>query len=182
MLIQLHAFASQRRSWLILALGAFSLEIMALIFQYGMDLKPCVYCIYVRLAFFALMLVALIVAIAPEKNWLRKLGFLGWSATSLWALSLNLTLHAKQIEPPSLFGSTCDAIPNFPSWAPLHEWLPGVFMPTGDCGDSPWSWLGLSMAQWLVGVSSLLLLIAAIFWLADLYRPKKKECCGGGCH
>ncbi|TKB50229.1 disulfide bond formation protein DsbB [Ferrimonas sediminicola] len=183
MLNQARQFTCERRSWLLLAASALLLELIALVFQYGMDLKPCVYCIYVRLAVFSLLAVALITAIRPGYKPLRTFGFLGWAGASAWALSLNLSLHAKQTAPPTLFGSTCDAIPNFPAWAPLHEWLPSVFMPTGDCSDSPWSFLGLSMAQWLIGLFVAHLLLCLLFWLTTLTEKRSGgECCGGSCH
>ncbi|SDJ75873.1 Thiol:disulfide interchange protein DsbB [Ferrimonas sediminum] len=183
MLTQAQQFTTQRRSWLLLAGSALLLELIALFFQHILELKPCVYCIYVRIAVLALMAVSLITAIAPTSLWMRRFGFLGWAGASAWALSLNLTLHAKQTAPPTLFGSTCDAIPNFPAWAPLHEWLPSLFMPTGDCSDSPWSFLGFSMAQWLIAVFSVHLLLCLLFWLSSLKKSaSNSECCGGGCH
>ena len=44
-----------RGAWLLMALTAFALEMVALWFQHVMGLKPCVLCIYERCALFGIM-------------------------------------------------------------------------------------------------------------------------------
>ena len=49
----LHFFKTlsvQRSGWLLLLISALALEGTALYFQYGMDLQPCIMCIYERVA------------------------------------------------------------------------------------------------------------------------------------
>lgn len=55
-----------RGAWLLLALTAFALEMVALWFQHVMLLKPCVLCIYERCALFGVMGAGLVGAIAPK--------------------------------------------------------------------------------------------------------------------
>lgn len=55
-----------RGAWLLLALTAFALELVALWFQHVMLLKPCVLCIYERSALFGVMGAGLVGAIAPK--------------------------------------------------------------------------------------------------------------------
>lgn len=55
-----------RGAWLLLALTAFVLEMVALWFQHVMLLKPCVLCIYERCALFGVMGAGLVGAIAPK--------------------------------------------------------------------------------------------------------------------
>ena len=43
----------KRGAWIALAVTALSLEASALFFQYGLDLNPCVMCIYIRMAVLA---------------------------------------------------------------------------------------------------------------------------------
>ena len=47
----------------------------------------------------------------------------------------------------------CSMFPNFPSWAPLDEWLPIMFRVQGPCMATPEVMLGLSMADGLSGVT-----------------------------
>ncbi|MGY4565068.1 disulfide bond formation protein DsbB [Erwinia sp. TECH1] len=65
----LHYFNSRSRgrgAWLLMALTAFALEMVALYFQHVMLLKPCVMCIYERCALFGILGAALVGAIAPQ--------------------------------------------------------------------------------------------------------------------
>ena len=71
----------------------------------------------------------------------------------IWGLIIALEHVEMQSASLSLF-FTCDFTPNFPSWAPLHEWLPALFEATGDCGEISWQFLGYSMPQWMVVVYS----------------------------
>ena len=43
---------ADRRAWFLLAFSAIVLELVALLFQFGMGLDPCVKCIYERVAVF----------------------------------------------------------------------------------------------------------------------------------
>ncbi|MDP1033967.1 disulfide bond formation protein B, partial [Klebsiella pneumoniae] len=69
--------SDSRITWLIMALTAFALEIDALWFQYVMQLRPCVRCIYERCALFGIMVSGITVAIAPRTP-LRYLAFAIW--------------------------------------------------------------------------------------------------------
>ncbi len=65
----LHFFKTlsiQRSGWLLLLISALALEGSALYFQYGMDLQPCVMCIYERVALFGIAFAGLIGLIAPR--------------------------------------------------------------------------------------------------------------------
>lgn len=56
-----------RGAWLLMALTAFALEMVALWFQHVMLLKPCVLCIYERSALFGVM-GAVWLALSPLKR------------------------------------------------------------------------------------------------------------------
>ena len=47
------------------------------------------------------------------------------------------------------FAFSCEFEPNFPSFMPLHEWIPSFFQATGDCGNIDWQFAGLSMPAWM---------------------------------
>ena len=55
MLRYLNQCSRGRGAWLLMALTAFALEMVALWFQHVMLLKPCVLCIYERCALFGIM-------------------------------------------------------------------------------------------------------------------------------
>ena len=52
MLYKISDWAEQRWAWALLFASALLLELVALYFQYGMDLKPCIMRIYQRTAVF----------------------------------------------------------------------------------------------------------------------------------
>jgi protein dithiol:quinone oxidoreductase len=137
----------QSFAWMLLFLSAFVLESAALYFQYEMGLRPCIMCIYQRTAVFGILFSALVPLI--NNNILTRLiGYIGVGISAIWGLLIAIE-HVEIQNANSLF-ATCEIVPNFPSWAPLHEWIPSVFEATGDCGDINWSFMGFSMPQWMI--------------------------------
>jgi disulfide bond formation protein DsbB len=166
-LSQLQQFCRSRISWGLLLLSAIWLELAALFFQYGMDLAPCVMCIYIRVAVLGIFLAGLIGMLQPEVWFLRLVGMVGWAISAVWGLRLAYELNDMQVNPSPF--ATCSFYPEFPSFMPLDTWLPSVFSPTGMCSDSPWSWLSVSMAQWMmVGFA-----VYCVIWLLMLLPALK---------
>ncbi len=162
------AFSQTRLAWLILALGALALEGCALFFQYVMHLDPCVMCVYQRLAMFGLLAAGLIGLANPKSRMLRTFGVVVWGLSASWGLKIAIEL--VQIERnPSPF-ATCSFLPEFPSWMPLHEWLPSIFQPTGLCGEIQWRFLGVSMAEWMIVVFIMFLAAFALFFQASVSK------------
>jgi disulfide bond formation protein DsbB len=149
-----------RWPWLLLAGSALGLELSALFFQYGLDLQPCIMCIYERVATLGLLLTGLIVAIAPAFLWLKLCGFAGWLISAIWGLKIAIEHVDLQLNPSPF--TTCDFEPNFPDWLQLHQWFPMFFEATGDCGKISWSFLGWSMPQWLIVCFAIYVLLAIV--------------------
>ena len=141
--------ATQPRAWLLLAVTALAFEFCALFFQYVMDLAPCIMCIYQRVAIFAIFFAGLIGYYASEYLIARIISFGLWGTGAIWGLLIAMEHVEMQSATLSLF-FTCEIVPNFPDWAPLHQWLPFLFEATGDCGDINWQLLGYSMPQWMI--------------------------------
>ncbi|MDN7127741.1 disulfide bond formation protein DsbB [Pseudidiomarina sp. 1APR75-33.1] len=138
----------RRGAWALLAASAFALFATALYMQYQMDLAPCVKCIYQRVAVLGVGLAALVPAIAPKFMLARLVGYAGWLTAAIWGFIIaNNHVDAQQAK--NSFFAVCDTFPQFPDWMPLHEWLPGMFGATGLCGDINWSFLDMSMPEWL---------------------------------
>lgn len=150
-------WAEKKSSWLVLFLTSMGLEITALYFQYGMDLKPCIMCIYQRTAMYGIVLSALLVLLA-NNGLTRLIGFAGWAVSAGWGFLLARE-HVEILHASNPFFSSCGIVPEFPSWLQLHEWIPAVFAAEGDCTEDRWHFLSMGMAEWMV-------IIFAIYFVA----------------
>jgi protein dithiol:quinone oxidoreductase len=143
--------SQQARPWQILALSALLFELTALYFQYAMGLAPCIMCIYQRVAVLAIFCAGIIGSVGYNFVLARIAAYALWATGSIWGILLAVEHVEMQSATFSLF-FTCEFTPNFPSWAPLHQWLPALFEATGDCGKISWEFLGYSMPQWMIVV------------------------------
>lgn len=163
-------FAQSKAAWLTLAATALSLELTALFFQHIMKLDPCVMCVYQRLALFGILFAA-VLGLAGYQSRIARLAAMGiWGVSAGWGLKLALELVDMQTNLSPF--ATCSFLPEFPTWMPLHEWLPSVFMPTGMCSDIPWEMMGVTMGQWMIVAFSVYLFAWLIFVIPAL-RSKK---------
>ena len=158
--------------WLLLAISALGLELCALYFQYVMDLAPCIMCIYQRVAIGAIILAGLVGFWGAQFLIARVIAYALWSTGAIWGLLIALEHVEMQANSGSLFFS-CEFVPNFPTWAPLHQWLPAIFEATGDCGEISWQFLGYSMPQWMVVVYALYTLAFALIIINRLMHAKR---------
>ncbi|PKH26887.1 disulfide bond formation protein DsbB [Enterobacterales bacterium CwR94] len=172
MLQYLNTSSRGRTAWLLLALTALALELTALFFQHVMGLKPCVMCIYERSALFGVMGAGIIGAIAP-KSPLRWVAIVVWIYSAWEGLRLSWEHTMMQLHPNPFV--TCDFAARFPTWLPLDKWLPSVFVASGDCAEISWSFLSLSMPQWMVGIFAAYLAVAVLVLLAQAFKPKRRD-------
>ncbi|MEH6711758.1 MAG: disulfide bond formation protein DsbB [Paraglaciecola polaris] len=142
--------AQSRSAWALLFLSCAVLEAYALFSQHAMELRPCIMCIYQRTAVFGILFACIPVLI--RNNILTRLfGFTIWGISAIWG-GLIAWEHYDLQHAANPFFATCEIVPNFPSWLPLHEWLPNIFAATGDCGDIDWVFMDMSMPQWMMVV------------------------------
>jgi len=175
MLRYLNLCSRGRGAWLLLAFTALALELVALFFQHGMGLKPCVMCIYERCALFGVMAAGVVGAIAPQTP-------LRWGSLAIWIYSaaegLRLSWEHTMLQlHPNPF-VTCDFAARFPAWLPLDKWLPAVFVASGDCAERGWTFLGWSMPQWMIAIFAAYLLVAMVVLVAQLFRPRPRNLFG----
>ena len=174
MLSRLSTFVVNPLSWWLLAASALGLELCALFFQYVMGLEPCIMCIYQRVAIIGLVFAGLLGALGTKWQLVRLIAFTIWAISSIWGLQLAIEHVDIQTSTDSFF-YTCDLIPNFPTWMPLHEWLPSLFAATGDCGEIAWSFLGYSMPKWMIVVYSVYVALFALFFSARIVTLLSKK-------
>lgn len=162
MLKQLSTLSTDKRAWGLLFASALGLATAALYFQHMTDLRPCIMCIYQRTAVFGIMFAA-IPAMLLNNVITRLIAYIGWGISAIWGLSIAIE-HVDIQTAANPFFASCEFVPNFPSWAPLHEWLPNIFGATGDCGDINWSFMDMSMPQWMIVIFA----IYSILWAVML--------------
>jgi disulfide bond formation protein DsbB len=108
------------------------------------------------------------------KHWVAQvLGLIGAMISSVWGLLIAIE-HVDIQTAINPFFASCEIVPNFPSWAPLHEWLPQIFAATGDCGDIKWSFVGMSMPQWMIVIFAAYTCVL-IFVAATALMKKKNQ-------
>ncbi|MBN7820921.1 disulfide bond formation protein DsbB [Bowmanella yangjiangensis] len=168
---QIAEWPTKRWPWALLFISALILELTALYFQYGMGLEPCIMCIYQRNAVFGLLFAGLF-GLLLYKAWFgRLLAFGLWAVSAIWGLLVAIE-HVDIQTAANPFFTVCEIVPNFPSWLPLHEWIPQIFAATGDCGDIDWSFMDMSMPQWMVVIFAVYTTLLATTLVARLARFK----------
>lgn len=160
--------SNARIAYTTLAVVSLALIGVALLLQHVVGLDPCPLCIFQRIAYFALALFALVAAwLSPRaaSRWfgglvlLSALSGAGIAGRHVWL----------QMNPQ---GMSCGPglqamLDNFP----LTDVLPKVFRGSGDCSESAWTLIGLTIADWSL-IWFVILSAATIFILfARRFRP-----------
>ena len=174
MIEYLRRIASHRLAWGLLAASAFALELCALFFQHVLGLHPCVMCIYERIALLGVLTAGLLGMVAPERWYLRWSAMLLWGYSAFWGLKLALKHVDYQVNPSPF--NVCEGFVDFPSWAPLDQWVPWLFFPDGDCSEISWQFLSFSMPQWLIAIFAAYLLVFVVVAIGNLIKGR---CCNG---
>ena len=76
-------------AWVLLFLSALTLEIAALYFQYVLELRPCIMCIYQRTAVFGILFSACLPLIS-NNILTRLLAYIGVGVSAVWGLVIAL--------------------------------------------------------------------------------------------
>lgn len=167
----INQFSQSKLSWFLLAFTSAGLLCAALYFQHVMDLQPCIKCIYQRTAVIGILIAAIIPLIL--NNIISRIIAIGVWAYSAFEGLISAREHLEIIYSDNPFFLICDIIPNFPSFMPLHEWLPSIFAATGDCDDNTWQFLDMGMAGWLQIIFIAHLLVLAMVFVAQFFKAKQ---------
>lgn len=172
-LLNISNWPEQRWPWVVLFISSLGLELSALYFQYVMDLRPCIMCIYQRTAIFGIMLAAIPGMLFYYQPLARMLAYTGWGISAIWGgLIAYEHVDIQQASAINPFFTACEIVPNFPSWLQLHEWLPAFFGADGDCGNIDWQFVGMSMPQWMIVIFAI---YSGLFALVLAFRLISKK-------
>jgi disulfide bond formation protein DsbB len=156
------------RAWFAaLARGVFGLVAVGLELQHLLRLAPCPLCIFQRLLYLVIGLVALAGVLLPR-------GRLLWSAliAALAAGGVAVAGYQTWMQAFPLLATECGySDPN--TIERLVDWLgmqwPSLFLATGFCTSRDWEFLALSMANW-----SLLIFAGIIGYAALLFMRRNQ--------
>lgn len=172
LLTKVSTWPAQRWPWLLLGSSALILELVALYFQYGMGLEPCVMCIYQRTAMLGVAVAGYIGAVAPQQVIVRFIAYVAWLVAAIWGLLIAYE-HVQMQNPDNfLLAMSCDIYPNFPAWFAIHQWFPAIFEARGTCDSIDWQFLGLSMPSWMVVSFAIYSALAVAILLLSLWKNR----------
>lgn len=173
MLNFLKALSQNRYAWLLLLTSCLALEGTALYFQHGMGLRPCVMCVYERVALFVILIAGLIGFLAPRFILTRWIALLLGLGGAIKGLTLALKHTDYQLHPGPW--NQCSPFVDFPETLPLDKWLPQVFAASGDCSNIDWQFLGLSMPQWLIAVFAFYITLFSFIIISQFKRNRMRS-------
>jgi disulfide bond formation protein DsbB len=136
-----------RYLFLVYFLIASSLLGVAYYFQYARHLQPCPLCIMQRVAFYGIAVVSLIAFLHQRHQ--TKIYRILLLIFAVFGLAIAARQSWIQHFPPADLSTGCGPnlafmLQNFP----LSQVLKTLFYGSGDCALVPWTFLGLSMAEW----------------------------------
>ncbi len=153
---------SQRMIFIAGFLGSAALLAIALYMQHGMGLEPCPLCILQRFAVIGIGAVLLVAALHNPVGWKSRV-YAGLAA--LFAL-FGLVTAGRNVWLQHL---PADKVPDCgPGLSymlevfPLNRVLEMVFKGSGECAEVQWTFLGLSIPEWM-------LMVFAVYFFAGFY-------------
>jgi protein dithiol:quinone oxidoreductase len=158
---------STRRLWSAAALSCAFLAAASVAMTAWLHLSPCHLCIFQRLLFMVLALLAAVAALAPRHGLVRRLSgglFAATAAGGIGVAAYQSWLQAHASASFSCGGGQPNLIERLVNW--LGERIPDLFLATGFCEDEAVVILGLSLANWaLVSFAVFLASAAWALWV-----------------
>lgn len=170
MLNYFKGLSTHRGGWILLLISGLVLESVALFFQYGMNLSPCVMCVYERVALFGIILSAIVGLIEPKCFITRTLALIIGIISAVKGVLLSVKHVDYQLNPAPW--NQCSYMAEFPQVLPLDKWFPLIFKPYGICSEISWTFLGFSMPQWLIIVFTSYCLVFILLIISQFKHKK----------
>ncbi len=165
------SLAERWQSWASVVVICIALEAGAVFYQQALMFFPCELCVYTRVWIAAMGLLAVVGLLLRKHAWLVRGVLLAEIGLCLGLGGVVWKLLA--IDYGFAGVGACNLYANFPSWAPLDEWLPVLFRVQATCGETPEVLFGLSMADGLAGVTAgfLIAFVLALFGSFRTHTP-----------
>ena len=142
--------------WAMLILGG-GMFAAALYWQYSLGEDPCQVCIHARLWVVAIALISAIMLLLPDNTGTGSSGLILLLVSSVGLGERSYYLY--QIENFRGDGS-CQFTLGMPDWFAVDRWFPALFEVRNICSYTPEIAFGISMAEALLGISTLIATIS----------------------
>ena len=134
------------------------------------NLEPCPLCVFQRVAFVAVMLLALLAAVHNPRNLMRPV----YAALLIGAGLAGAGIAARQLWlqhlPPELAPACGPGLEYMLSAFPFMEALQMILSGSGECAEVQWAFLGLSIPAWSL---AWFVIIVIATWIAALrFKPR----------
>ena len=155
-----------------LALFAVSAGLLGfgLYLEHVKNLEPCPLCVFQRVAFAAVMLIALLAAVHNPRHIMRPV----YAALLMGAGLAGAGIAARQLWlqhlPPELAPACGPGLEYMLSAFPFMEALQMVLSGSGECAEVQWAFLGLSIPAWSL---AWFVMIVIATWIA-MFRLKPR--------
>ncbi len=157
--------------WLFYIIAGLNLLVSALYFQYFLEQPPCVVCIQVRLWVTLLVMVSFVGLLARRNRLINVAANL---STVLIAVGLTERSYLLLGTERGFIFADCGFDIGLPAWFAIEEWIPWLYRIETSCGYTPEILFGITMAEMLIVLSSLLFLVTCAVSLASIIGLKKQ--------
>jgi len=140
-----------------------AMEGTALFYQHVLGYGPCVLCIQTRIWVLAIILFALVGLGLRRLFWPGVISHLVMTGLFLGLLDRSWLLFGTE---RGIVFADCGFNLGLPAWLALEDWFPSMFMIYEACGYTPELLFGITMAEGLLAMSSVLVLTGAVMTVA----------------
>lgn len=138
-----------RYLFLFIFLGCVSVIGYALYLQLVKHLLPCPLCVVQRVAYWLMGLIALLAFFHNSHATGRRV-YSGLIAVFAIAGAVVALRHAWLVRYPEAFECGISPEEKFLNALPIAKWWPSMFEANGDCADSTWKLMSLTIPDWSV--------------------------------
>lgn len=137
-----------RLFYLAVFVACLSLLAFGLYLEYEKGLEPCPLCVFQRIAYIAIGLIALVAAIHNPERW----GQYFYNGLIMIAAATGAAIAGRQVWlqhlPPDQVPACGPGLEYMLDAFPLGEALKMILSGSGECAEVGWTFLGLSIAEW----------------------------------
>jgi protein dithiol:quinone oxidoreductase len=167
-----HLLFSHKLYWLCTALLGIVLLVVALYYQHVLGEEPCQVCIHIRIWVAGFIILSSFMLALPSGKVFSVVGH--GINTVLMAGLWERCLFLLNVENGHAT-SSCNFFLGFPDWFALDKWFPEIFEVRNLCSFTPELLFGISMAQCLIALASVLVVTSLAALIAALLNVKSKQ-------